>query len=155
LGYYLIIIFHFVPARYPTALLFQPASFIEGIIQWFELSLILLGVFFLKIILVYGLTWLFGMHEVAGIHFFNWVRSLLVVFGVITIVLSFYFIIRGQSESFFRILLQLVSWILVGWMVLIFLKLSARRGHSLFHLFSYICATELIPFLITIKVLYN
>jgi Domain of unknown function (DUF4271) len=155
LGYYLIVIFHFVPARYPTALLFQAGSFIEAIIQWFKLSLILLSVFFLKIILVYGLTWLFGMHEVAGVHFFNWVRSLLVVFGVITIALSIYFIMRGQSESFFKVLLQLVSWILVGWMVLIFLKLSARRGHSMFHLFSYICATELIPFLITIKVLYN
>jgi hypothetical protein len=53
------------------------------------------------------------------------------------------------------ILLQIISWILIGWMFLIILKLSKRMNHSKFHLFSYICATELIPLLITIKVLYN
>jgi len=155
LAYYLLVVFHFIPGRYPISLLFQPHNFWMAMVAWLKLSLFILAIFFFKIIAVYGLTRLFGMNEVAGVHFFNWVRVLLVVFGVMTVLLSMYFIVRGQRENFFALLLQLVSWVLAGWMVLIMLKLRAKLSHSMFHLFSYICATELIPFLITIKVLYT
>jgi hypothetical protein len=155
LGYYLMIIFHFLPTEYTTALLFKGEDFPMAMLQWLELSLIVLGIFFVKMTLVYGLTSLFGVPEAAGTHFFNWVRVLLVVFGTVTIIMSGYFIMHGQHAGFFYGLLQFFGWTLVLWMVLIIFKLSSKMSHSLFHLFSYICATELIPFLITLKVLYN
>jgi len=155
LGYYLVVIFHFISDRYTLALSFQAESFSMAMLLWLELSVIILLVFLFKIVLVFGLSFLFGMREVAGIHFFNWVRLFLVIFGFMSMVLFVYYISHGQSENFLSSLLRLLSWVMGGWMVLIFLKLSARMGHSMFHLFSYICATELIPFLITIKVLYN
>lgn len=155
LGYYLMVVFHFLPAHYASALLFQPQSFGGAMWQWAQLSFVLLGVFFLKIILVYGLTLLFGVPEVAGIHFFNWVRLMLLVFGALTIVLSCYFMMHGQQQHFFSLWLQLLAWVMGAWMILIILKLAGRMRGSMFHLFSYICATELIPFLITLKVLYN
>jgi hypothetical protein len=155
LGYYLVVIFHFIPDRYTLALSFQAKSFGMALLLWLELSVVILLVFLFKIVLVFGLSFLFGMREVAGIHFFNWVRLFLVIFGAMSMVLFVYYISHGQSEDFLSGLLRLLSWVMGGWMVLIFLKLSARMGHSMFHLFSYICATELIPFLITIKVLYN
>ena len=154
LAYYLMIVFHFLPTRYATALFFQTTTFWDAFIQWLELSLLVLGVFFLKIVLVYGLSFVFGMRDIGGIHFFNWVRVLLGVFGVLTMVLFLYFISHGHSEGFYVFLLGTLSWVLAGWTVLIILKLHRQMGHSMFHLFSYICATELIPFLITIKVLY-
>jgi len=154
LGYYLMIVFHFLPLQYTAALLFQATSFWEAVFQWLELSLIVLGLFFLKIMLVYGLSFVFGMREIGGIHFFNWVRLLLGVFGVLTIVLFLYFITHGHREGFYIFLLTIMSWVLAGWTILIIFKLHRQMGHSMFHLFSYICATELIPFLITIKVLY-
>jgi hypothetical protein len=73
----------------------------------------------------------------------------------LTVILFFYFVLHGQNENFHVILLKIISWLLVGWMFLIILKLSRRMSHSMFHLFSYICATELIPLLITIKILYT
>jgi len=155
LGYYLIIIFHFLPAHYSAALAFQATTFWEAMLEWTRLSFIVLALFFLKIVLVYGLSYVFGMREVSGIHFFNWVRLLLGVFGVLTIILFLYFITHGQREGFYVFLLSMMSWLLAGWTILILLKLQRAMGHSMFHLFSYICATELIPFLITIKVLYN
>ncbi len=155
LAYYLIIIFHFVPEHHPIAFLFQSESFGMAMLQWLKLSGIVLTAFFIKIILVYGLTAMFGANELAGVHFFNWIRVVLIFFGALTIVLSIYFIMHGQQIKFFSVLLQLLSWVLVGWMILIALKLSSKMGRSMFHLFSYICATELIPFLITLKVLYN
>jgi hypothetical protein len=154
LGYYLMIVFHFLPAQYAAAIPFQSATFWEALVRWIELSLIVLGMFFLKILLVYGLSYVFGMREIGGIHFFNWVRLLLGVFGVLTIVLFLYFIAHGHHEGFYVFLLATMAWVLAGWMILVIFKLQRQMGHSMFHLFSYICATELIPFLITIKVLY-
>jgi hypothetical protein len=155
LSYYMMIIFQFVAGRYPIATSFQADTFGTALLHWLELSVVLLLLFFTKIVLVYGLSLLFGLQGVAGIHFFNWVRLVLVVFGVATIIMSFYFISRGQNENFFGVLLKFLSWTLIGWMFLILFKLRSRSDHSLFHLFSYICATELIPFLFIIKILYN
>ena len=154
MGYYLIIIYHFLPREYPTALFFQATTFWDVVLQWAELSLIVLVVFFLKIVMVYGLSYVFGMKEIGGVHFFNWVRLLVGVFGVLTVVLFLYFISHGSRPGFYDFLLGTVTWVFAGWMVLIILKLQRHLQHSMFHLFSYICATELIPFLITIKVLY-
>lgn len=154
LGYYLMILFHFLPEYYPTALFFQSTTFWDTVLQWAELSLIVLGVFFVKIVMVFGLSYVFGMKAVGGVHFFNWVRLLVGVFGVLTVVLFLYFISHGHREGFYDFLLITVSWVLAGWMVLIIFKLWRQLDHSMFHLFSYICATELIPFLVTIKVLY-
>jgi Domain of unknown function (DUF4271) len=154
LGYFLIIIFHYVPSHYASAISFQGDTFFGAVIQWLELSLIVLVLCFVKITLVYSLSFVFGMPEIGGIHFFNWVRLLLGVFGILTAVLFLYFIGHGQQEGFYIFLLRIMSWVLAGWMILIIFKLYRQAGHSMFHLFSYICATELIPFLITIKVLY-
>lgn len=154
LGYYLMIVFHFLPSYYAAAVSFQAHTFWDAIYLWLQLSVIMMGLFFLKIVLVYSLSFIFGISEIGGIHFFNWVRLLLGVFGVLTLVLFLYFAAHGNNESFYVFLLSAMSWILAGWTLLIILKLHRQLGHSMFHLFSYICATELIPFLVTIKVLY-
>lgn len=154
LGYFLMIVYHFLPAEYPTALHFQAATFKGAMMKWGELSLIVLALFVGKIVIVYGLSFIFGMKDVGNIHFFNWVRALVGLFSVLTVVLFFFFIMHGSREGFYDFLLHVVAWAFGGWMVLIILKLQRQLQHSMFHLFSYICATELIPFLITIKVLY-
>ena len=154
LGYYLMIIFNFLPPQYRAAVFFQSSTFWEAVINWLELSFIVLALFFVKIILIYGLSFVFGMGQIGGFHFFNWVRLLLGVFGVLSIVVFLYFITHGQREGFYFFFLGTMAWVLAFWIVLIILKLWRQMDRSLFHLFSYICATELIPFLITLKVLY-
>jgi hypothetical protein len=155
IGYYLMIIFRFIPSHYVVALAYQTDSFGTAMLLWTKLSGIILAIIFFKVLLVYCLSIMFGLTEIAGIHIFNWIRLLLVVFGTLTVLLFLYFILHGQNENFHVVLLKIISWLLVGWMFLIILKLSRRMSHSMFHLFSYICATELIPLLITIKILYN
>lgn len=154
LGYYLMIIFNFLPPQYRSAVFFQSSTFGEAVMNWLELSLIVLVLFFVKIVLIYGLSFVFGMGQIGGFHFFNWVRLLLGVFGVLSIVVFLYFISHGQREGFYFFFLSTMGWVLAFWIVLIVLKLWRQMDRSLFHLFSYICATELIPFLITLKVLY-
>lgn len=155
IGFYLMIIFHFVIPVYSVASYFQTTSFFSAIAQWLMLSLLVLFIFFVKIILIYAVSSMFGSREVAGIHFFNWIRMLLIVFGILSVILFTYFVLRGQSIGVHVTLLKFIAWCLVLWTIIIFLKLNGRSGYSLFHLFSYICATEIIPLLIIITVLYK
>jgi len=154
-GFYLLIIFHFLTPLYVAADYFKTTSFLSAIAQWIELSLLVLGIFVLKMILIYAVSNMFGARDVAGIHFFNWIRMLLIVFGILSVIVFTYFILRGHSIDINTMLLKLVAWCLVLWTVLIFLKLNGRSDYSLFHLFSYICATEIIPLVIIITVLYK
>lgn len=155
LGFYLLVIFHFVPSVYPVSHSFQSESFFEALTDWLTLSSILLGFLVLKIFLVISFSSLFGMPQVAGIHFFNWVRIIVVFLGLLTLFLIIYFIWYGQDIFLLSLLLRLLAWIIAGWIVLIYLKLGRKSSASMFHLFSYICATELIPFLFVIRVLYK
>lgn len=155
LGYFFMIVFRFLPDDYRVSAFFQAESFTDAMLQWVKLSAIILLVLLTKIILVLYLSYLFGITEVGGIHFFNWIRMIVVFFGVLTIVVFVYFISHGYDEYTHGTFLKLVVWLAGGWMVLIFLKLAGRANASMFHLFSYICATEVIPFLFIVKVLYN
>jgi hypothetical protein len=155
LGYYLLILFQHLPGTYAIPIQFQSHSFGSAIWQWIKLSTIILGFFFLKITIIFSLTRLFGMRGMARLHFFNWVRLMLIVFGICSIVVFLYFINHGQRPEFFATFLSVIGAALIGWVLLAFLKLNGKSEHSLFHLFSYICATEIIPLLITVKVLYQ
>jgi hypothetical protein len=155
LAYYLVISFHFVTDSYPVALAFQQDEFVSIFAGWLRVGGIVLLLLFVKIVLVFGLSFLFGIPEIAGVHFFNWVRLVLVVIGTLSIFLFIYLLWHGQNPGVYSVMLKLLGWFTLGWMILIFLKLNGRTGASMFHLFSYICATELIPFLFIVKVLYN
>ncbi len=155
LAFYLIVISNHLPAGYALPLYFQADTFALLFGQWIKLSLVILIIFFGKIVIVYSLTRLFGMKGLARVHFFNWMRLLLIVVGAASVIVFIYFILRGQSETFFEIFLSLIVVTLVGWVFLIFMKLNGKTEHSVFHLFSYICATEIIPLLVTVKVLFQ
>lgn len=129
------------------------ASYGMLIFTWLKVSVYILLFLFAKITIIYLISLLFGIREVAGYHFFNFVRILLVTIGLFSIVLLIYFILHGQHEGFYDFLYSAIPWILGAWILLGFLKLATRVQHSAFHLFSYICATELIPFFIIIEVL--
>ena len=155
LGFYLMIIFHHLPDAYALPLFFQGHSFAEVVWQWIRLSALILGVFFTKIIFVFSFTRLFGLRGLARIHFFNWVRLLLIIFGSSSLILFIYYISSGDSPGVFVVFLGLIVATLIAWIIVAFLKLNSKSEHSMFHLFSYICATEIIPLLITIKVLFQ
>jgi len=155
LGYYLIIILYNLPGRYELAGHFHASGFWMVWLQWLKLSALVLMALLIKICIIFVTTRLFGMQGMTRFHFFNWIRLLLVVFSVATMVLFMYFIARGDSEKFYVMFLSLVAFTLIVWIVVAFFKLGGKSGHSMFHLFSYLCATEIIPLLITVKVLFE
>lgn len=129
------------------------ASYGMLIFIWLKIGVYILLFLFAKIVVIYLVSLLFGIREIAGYHFFNFVRILLVTIGLLSLVLLIYFILHGQGEAFYKFLYGTIPWILGVWIILGFFKLASRVRHSAFHLFSYICATELIPFFIIIEVL--
>jgi hypothetical protein len=152
LALYLMIVSRFTNATLGISGLLD-ASYGMLIFTWLKISVYILLFLFAKIVIIYLISMLFGIREIAGYHFFNFVRILLVTIGLFSVVLLVYFILHGQREGFYNFLYGAIPWILGGWILLGFLKLASRVQHSAFHLFSYICATELIPFFIIIEVL--
>lgn len=149
---YIIIVARFTDATLGLQGLSQ-ASYWLLMFTWLRITVYILLFLLAKIVIIYLISLLFGIREIAGYHFFNFVRILLVTIGLLTLVLLFYFILHGQGLNFYNFLYGIIPWILGVWIVLGFFKLASRVRHSAFHLFSYICATELIPFFIIIEVL--
>ncbi len=153
-GFLLTILFTSLKDRYAIATIFIHNTFLESILIWMVLSAIILACFFTKQLIIYLFAYLFGIKELAVAHYFNLVRLLFWVLGLSAAGISIYLIMHGDKVVVFEKIYFLLGWILGFWVVLIFFKLSRRVGFSMFHLFSYLCATEIIPLIITIKVLY-
>ena len=155
LGFYLLIILYNLPAEYALPIQFHASSFWMIWVQWLKLSAYVFVALMAKLLIIFSLSRLFGFRGMARFHFFNWIRLMLVIFGAATIVLFTYFISRGDSADTFVMFLSVVVVMLIVWTAVAYFKLSGRSGHSMFHLFSYLCATEIIPLLITVKVLFQ
>lgn len=149
---YLIIVSRFIQIK-PSLDELTQAPYWALIFTWLKVSVYVFLFLFIKLVIIYLISLLFGIREVAGYHFFNFVRVLLVTIGLFSLVLSVYFILHGQGLTFYNFLYKAIPWIVGIWIVISFFKLTSRIHHSAFHLFSYLCATELIPFFIIIEVL--
>lgn len=155
IGYYLMIIFEHLPPGYRAPLGFEADGFWSAMWHWIRLSFLVVVIFILKILLIFSLTRLFGMRGLTRVHFFNWVRLMLIAMGGFSVILFIYFILRGRDPDVFVTFLAMIVGVLAAWLFVVFVKLDSKSDHTMFHLFSYICATELIPLLITIKVLFH
>lgn len=128
-------------------------TYFDSLLTWLKTSVVIFIVLFIKLSLVHLIASLFGLRDIAGFHFSNFVRLLLVSLGVLTLILVGYFILHGQQKGFYSFFYLVITWIIGGWIILLFLKLINRMQYSVFHIFSYICATEIMPFLLIIKLL--
>jgi len=128
-------------------------GYFSSLLTWLKLSAIIFGFLFAKMIIIFLASSLFGVRDISGFHFFNFTRLLLVLIGILSLVIAVYYILHGQQKGFYFFLYEFLLWVLGGWIILLFLKLTKRVQRSVFHLFSYICATEIIPFLLIVKVL--
>lgn len=155
IGFYLLIVFSNLPARYALPIAFRADGFWMNLWQWLKLSFLVFIFCMLKLLIIFSATRLFGMRGMARFHFFNWMRLSLLLFGTAVVVLFIYFISHGKNPEVFAIFLSVIVAAIVAWIAVAIFKLSGRTGHSLFHLFSYLCATEIIPLFITVKILFQ
>ncbi len=152
-GFLLLVVFYFASDRLVVAKNFMFDSVSQGLLHWVILSLIILVVLVLKLILIASLSTLFVLRSTVRFQFFNFVRQLFVSAALVGVLSSFYFIFGTSGVNSFYYLLVLN--IILMWVGLLFLffKLIARTSPPIFHLFSYLCVSEIIPLMILVKVL--
>jgi len=65
-----------------------------------------------------------------------------------------YFIFEVRGQNYFFHLLTILSIVFTVGAVATYFKLIARMPFHFFHLFSYLCASEIIPLMVLIKVFF-
>ena len=152
-GFLIVISLHNFKDHYQLAQTIQSANWISAVLNWLKVSIIVLLLFFGKAVGIYLVSFLFGMKDHSGFQFLDFVRIILMSTLILLMVETSFYLVYGEGISI--LVYKLFGWILGAWIILLFWKLLRRSSLSVFHLFSYICATEIIPFLLIIKVLYE
>lgn len=150
IAFFLLLLF----VHLPDKLLIKPDSLSDLMQDWLLLSLLVILVFSVKMLTIYLFATLFQLRDVAGMQFFNWTRLFFLFVGFSLSLLTIGILTRIVGSAWINFLYMAVGTVLVMWIVLAFFKIAAKARISPFHLFSYLCATEIIPSLIILKILY-
>jgi hypothetical protein len=154
-GLLLMIIFHWGPPaiRFSSKVSIQSTA--DAFIGWLILSIIIFSILITKLLLIWFMSVLFGFKGVVRFQFFNFIRSLYVVSVLMGIILLGYYTLEIEKTDFFYFLLASAGGFMILSSLLLYFKLLTRTSSSVFHLFSYLCGSEIIPLMILIKVLLN
>jgi len=126
----------------------------DGFLKWGQLTLVIGLIIFIKVSIVLSLSIVFRLREGGSIQVLNYFRLISFLLMILSIILVFYFMLTTKSPHYYQNLIVLTAWIMAGWAVLIFLKLLNKSPYSVFHLFSYLCASEFFPMIILFKSLF-
>jgi Domain of unknown function (DUF4271) len=125
--------------------------------HFFFLTLILAIIFsvlMLKLAIIVISSRLFRLSEFASSQYFNFLRMLLFAFTFTSIILITAFMLGIEINLLKVVLKNVIIGLIVLFVITTFLKLSARRDFTVFHLFSYLCASEIIPGIILLNVFF-
>lgn len=117
---------------------------------WLILTVVVVAVLMTKLFVASGVSLLFGWRDTAGFQFFNFIRGLVVALSLTGVISMLGFSLRINVDYYF--LVKCFFVMLAAIAILMFFKLLNRESTSAFHLFSYLCATEIFPLLILTKV---
>ena len=152
-GLLLILIFHWGPVEIRFSSIGHPELTSDVFVRWGVVSSVVLALLIGKLLLIWCLSKLFGFKDVVRFQFFNFIRSLYVASALMGIASLVYFMIGVYDPGFFFSLLVSVCGFMILGAVFLYFKLMTRASSAGFHLFSYLCGSEIIPLMILIKVL--
>ncbi|HEY8513362.1 MAG TPA: DUF4271 domain-containing protein [Cyclobacteriaceae bacterium] len=155
LAFYLMILFKASGERYVLGLANQAETYFGTVLKWGRMGAILLVAFLLKIGLVMLMSRTFGLWEYLGFQVVNWMRLMLVSFGILAVIEVVYFLSGGMSTAVYAAFMWGFAGVLIAWVIVFFAKVARRPGYSLFHIISYLCATEVLPLLVSVKLLFH
>jgi hypothetical protein len=149
----LLVIFYFGTDEIGIARYFQIRSVAGGFLQWLKLIIIIASCLGLKLVLIYSFSILFKMRDTAALQFFNFIRMIFFITILISVISLGYFVFYGYPAGPHVGLLKTSMVVMSISAIMVFLKLLTLAPFSFFHLFSYLCASEIIPLVIILKVL--
>ncbi len=149
----ILILFQFSNDRFSLSTYFITESTAKAFGIWLLLSAIVFVVLILKLFLIFIFSQLFGLRDTVRFQFFHFVRLLFISCMGVGLVLISFFVVGTSSAGAFAGLLFIAATLVLISVAFLFLKLLGRTGLPVFHLFSYLCASEIIPLIIIGKVL--
>jgi hypothetical protein len=106
----------------------------------------------MKYYLVRNFALMFKVPAFANSHFYNFLRLHFAFFGIALVVAFLaYYSFDVVRPGFYLGLLKSLFWCISAAVVILFLKLLQAGSFRVFHLFSYICATEILPLFVLVK----
>jgi hypothetical protein len=151
---FFIIVINASPINFELSSYTQSPSLVVAMLKWMVFSIVIFVLIVARAFVLFILANTFDMRPFLSLHHFNFIRLSLIVFGF-GLMLSAGFLLSGlNSTHFYSGLLMLLNWVFGFWIIILLLKLIGRAEFRISHLFSYICGSEVIPFLVIIKVLY-
>lgn len=131
-------------------------SLLSLIVYWLSLTGIILFIVMLKFLLVDRLIGLFRLFEFRNIHVINDMRFTLITFSGMSVLMVFIYLgIKDVNPGTYFTLIQTVVALLFLRILFLFFKLLNFSSYRIMHLFSYLCATELIPFVVIFKLIIS
>lgn len=154
-GLLLMIIFHSGPSVLHFSSNISISSAIVAVEWWLLLSVVIFIFLIFKLLLIWSMSSLFAFKGIVRFQFFNFIRSLYVASALMGLVLLGYFILELKNSDFYYFLLASACGFMILSAFFLYFKLMTRTSSAVFHLFSYLCGSEIIPLMILIKVLFN
>lgn len=149
-----LIIFQHVSDNWIIISDFKLTSAADGFFKWSKLTFVVGLILFTKVSFVLALSVIFRLREGGSIQVLNYFRLIAFLLMLLSLILIFYFVLRTKTPPYYEGLIVLTAWVMVGWGVVIFLKLLNKSPYSVFHLISYLCASEFFPMIILFKSLF-
>ena len=153
-AFLLMVIFYFAHDAISLANRFPVNSLRDCFLQWLQLAGLIVLALVGKLFLISIFSYLYKSPEITALQFFNFVRLFFFTFGVISLLVAVFFMGKVLHPAWYYNLFYVAASIFIFWEFIIFLKLMTRLPFRIFHLFFYLCASELIPLVILIKVVF-
>ncbi|QSE98335.1 DUF4271 domain-containing protein [Fulvivirga lutea] len=137
---------------FPEQLRYYPDTMLMGLINWLFISLLVLASILLKYIIISVFTSLFQLKDFLSNHFYNFLRLGLIITMPLNVFIGVvYFGIYQYPHTIYQSVYSLLLYASLLVVAIIYLKLMNSGGYKNLHLFSYLCGTELIPYVIILN----
>ncbi|MGI9545247.1 MAG: DUF4271 domain-containing protein [Cyclobacteriaceae bacterium] len=148
------IVFWFVLKEIPILFSFvRLESFIEVFTSWVKLSVLVLIILCLKYFLMVIIGTLFNHRLIVPRHFYDFNRlSHIFLIIIFSLAIVAYMVLQNPPEILYRTLFYALAFLLSLRVLILFFKLLDSASFRNFHLFSYLCTTEILPLVIGIKI---
>lgn len=131
-------------------------SVMEYMALWLKFSSYIVIFIFLKFILIQNFASLYSLYFFNTPHFMSYLRIITLTFGLG--LLYFYcgiYMFGWEEPASYRLGLKIVLALLGLGIFFIYLKLINSASYKKLHLFSYLCATEILPYVVILKLAIN
>lgn len=135
---------------------FVPNSFTGVFIAWITLTMIVGFLFLIKFIFLYFVGWLFDLPLAQSAHYQEYQSMSHVFHFFFVLILGLSLIsIPNLSATYMANMGYLFVAFFAFRQLILLLRLYVKGGYSIYYIFSYLCTTELIPWIICFGILLN